>query len=353
MPQLFADCLNEILEYLEGDMITLYSCLLVNHLWCEISVRIFWRNSWDYNYSNLRTLISCLPTESKEILSKNGIIISTSTSKPPMFNYASFCKGLSINRVDYKLKQILRNQQSVSLQNLNNNTYILAQELYKLFFSQGSLKILDLYLDRNFNFYPGAKECLKNLSELRCKPAVLSSEILYQLSQTCHNILSLDITVDRVISKELTDLISAQKNLKHLDIKCFCTEGGLKDVISSLTNPNKITKLCLYTTFHCFSLSFIIEFTNLQELELDFDYDECFKDFEKLQYAFFPKLQILKIEYGCPKYELLIKFLEKNGKNLRECYISYCKYNGDVNLLKLAITEFCPNLKKFFIRNRV
>ncbi|RIA87725.1 hypothetical protein C1645_827408 [Glomus cerebriforme] len=219
MPQLFTDCLNEVLEYLEGDMITLYSCLLVNHLWCEVSVRVFWRNSWNYHDSNLRTLIACLPTESKEILSKNGIIISTSTSKPPMFNYASFCKVLSVRHVHYKLKQILRNQQSISLQNLKNNTCILAQELFNLFFSQ-------------------------------------------------------------------------------------------------------------------------------IELELDFNYNECFKDFEKLQYAFFPKLQILKIEFACPKYELLINFLENNGKNLRECYLGNYNRNSDVNSLNLAIAEFCPNLKK-------
>src|SRR5436190_23288261 len=87
MSQLSADCLNEIFEYLEDDKFTLYSCILVNRLWCKVSVRILWRNN--YNYS---TLISCLPNESKEILSNNGIFISTPTSKPPIFNYASFCK---------------------------------------------------------------------------------------------------------------------------------------------------------------------------------------------------------------------------------------------------------------------
>src|SRR6266496_5407699 len=105
MAQLPADCLNEIFEYLEEDEVTLYSCLLVNHLWCEVSVRIFWRNIRNYN-----TLIDCLPNESKEILYKNGIIIPTSTSKSPMFKYGSFCKVLSINRVNCKIAQILMNQ---------------------------------------------------------------------------------------------------------------------------------------------------------------------------------------------------------------------------------------------------
>src|SRR6266513_507240 len=83
MSQLPADCLNDIFEYLEEDKITLHSCLLVNRLWCEISTRILWKIIRNYN-----TLISCLPNESKEFLSKNGIIIS----KFPTFNYASFCK---------------------------------------------------------------------------------------------------------------------------------------------------------------------------------------------------------------------------------------------------------------------
>src|SRR5277367_5248718 len=97
LKKMSVDCLNEIFEYLKDDKVTLYSCVLVNRLWYEVSVRFLWRNTCNYSTSNFRTLISCLPNESKEILSKNGIIISTPTSKPPIFNYASFCKVLLIN----------------------------------------------------------------------------------------------------------------------------------------------------------------------------------------------------------------------------------------------------------------
>ena len=78
MSQLPSDCLNEIFEYLEEDIVTLRSCLLVNRLWCEVTVRILWRNIRNYD-----TLIACLPSESKENLHKGRIIISTSTSRPP------------------------------------------------------------------------------------------------------------------------------------------------------------------------------------------------------------------------------------------------------------------------------
>src|SRR5947209_7163386 len=100
-----ADCLNEIFEYLEDDKITLRSCMLVNRLCCEIAVRILWRNVWSFQYSiyykpyrthvpltMISTLIGCLPNESKELLYKNEILITTPTCRPSLFNYPSFCK---------------------------------------------------------------------------------------------------------------------------------------------------------------------------------------------------------------------------------------------------------------------
>src|SRR6266498_1163692 len=95
--QLPADCLNEIFKQLEKDKVTLHSCLLVNRLWCEVSVPILWTSIQNYN-----TLIAFLPNESKEILYKNEIIISTSTSKPPLFNYVKFIKNLSIDEIYWK-----------------------------------------------------------------------------------------------------------------------------------------------------------------------------------------------------------------------------------------------------------
>src|SRR6266480_6277167 len=128
MSQLPVDCLNEIFECLEEDKITLHSCLLVNRLWCEVSVRILWKSVWNYG-----TLIACLPNESKEILYKNGIIISTSTSKPPLFNYISFIKNLEIDGI---IRNFLKNYQSITPLVLNYRKYIVAQEIYKLLTNQ-------------------------------------------------------------------------------------------------------------------------------------------------------------------------------------------------------------------------
>src|SRR5436190_19006523 len=101
--QLPSDCLNCILETLEGDKITLHSCLLVNRLWCNISVRILWKDIWSHDdrldTTLLSTLVACLPNESKELLHKNKIFISTPTLNLPLFNYVTFCRFLSIDYI--------------------------------------------------------------------------------------------------------------------------------------------------------------------------------------------------------------------------------------------------------------
>ena len=61
-------------------------------------------------------------------------------SKVPMFNYVSFCKVLSVHQVNYDIGQFLKNQQSISSQNLNT---IVIQEIFKLLMNQISLRKLD------------------------------------------------------------------------------------------------------------------------------------------------------------------------------------------------------------------
>src|SRR6266511_936500 len=121
--QLPTDCLNEIIEYLEEDEISLRSCLLVNRLWCKIAVRILWRNVWNIHYrinfmphrahvplSILSTLIACLPNESKDLLCKNEISIPTPTTKSPLFNYISFIRTLLFFKIDSIVEVTLTHQ---------------------------------------------------------------------------------------------------------------------------------------------------------------------------------------------------------------------------------------------------
>jgi len=314
MSQLPVDCLNEIFQYLEKDKITLHSCLLVNRIWCQVSVRILWTSVWNYD-----TLITCL---SKEILYKNRIITPTTTSKP-LFNYMEFIKNLEIDDI---IKNILKNYQSITPINLNYKKYIVAQEIYKLLDQISSLRELHIHslTIRNIpnvtpTIYLRTGDCLKHLSKLSCRSDIYS-QFFYQLSKICQNIQSLKIHFIGNIPNELTDLISAQKNLKYLDVSQIgCEDEGddLAYMIPSLTkHSNTLIKLVLSNLNHV-PLSFIAEFKNLQKIDLLLSNKNGFEDFKELQYYVnFPQLRVLKFSRKCPKIELLIKFLEVNGWNL-------------------------------------
>ncbi|GBB87226.1 hypothetical protein RclHR1_13670007 [Rhizophagus clarus] len=350
-----SDCLNEILEYLEEDKLTLHSCLLVNRLWCEISVRILWRNIWNFINSNqlrpfridlsiFNTLFACLPNESKELLYKNEIFIPTSISKP-MFNYAAFCKVLSIYGVDKLVDNIFRDKPTINSLSLEDRNYLATNEIIKMFANQiYSLKKLSCYyhhcnINFSFPYFPGAR----NLLELHCS-SNLPSDFFYQLSQLCHNLQILSIDFHNYdASNELKELVSLQNSLKTLKLSAY--DSSWKNIIPALKNhTNTITKLHLYGDSGNLPFSFVSSFTNLQEFIFSFIDGINFEDFKILQYVNFSKLQTLKIPYQCPKPEYIMKFLENNGKNI-------LKFHTDENdkALSLSVAKFCPNLKSLFI----
>ncbi|PKC60455.1 hypothetical protein RhiirA1_539835 [Rhizophagus irregularis] len=352
--QLPYDCLNDILEYLNDDKNTLYSCLLVNQLFCEIAVRILWRDFWkfckfyfydkscDISASMITTLISCLPKESKKLLIKNGVNTTIMFRKPPLFNYASFCKVISICKINKMIQYLFVNQQSTVLE-------ILSQEILKMFMNQiTSLKVLDLKhsnsVDIKFIYLPEAKIHLESLTELKCGSNICF-ELFYQMTQLCHNMQSLTIVFKSQISNWLTDLISSQNNLKIVILKHYNNYDD-KITTSLIKHSLTLTKLALYKCN--ITLSFIAMFKNLQELHIDLYFD--YSAFIQLQYVYFSQLKILRINYIFSTgtgIDMLVhsvcKFLEINGKNLTELYILDIYYYS--SLMNLTLAKHCPNLR--------
>ncbi|CAB4398716.1 unnamed protein product [Rhizophagus irregularis] len=104
MSDLPGDCLILIFYELKDDPNSLYSCILVNRLWCTIGVNILWKNPYETLYDNkasnqslsfnklYNTIIYLLPTSSKQLLIENEVVsIPTHfLNNKPLFNYISF-----------------------------------------------------------------------------------------------------------------------------------------------------------------------------------------------------------------------------------------------------------------------
>jgi hypothetical protein len=134
MEKLNVDCLLLIFNELT-DKESLNSCLLVNKEWCNIVVPILWKKhslngkSQKKHLKLLNTILSCLPSSSKQLLSDNNIKLpSTILLKSSLFNYISFCKFPIIDSIVKMAGEIGFNR--------GNPSYgLLEQEIYKLFVS--------------------------------------------------------------------------------------------------------------------------------------------------------------------------------------------------------------------------
>ena len=358
--QLPIDCINEIFKYLEKDRITLHSCLLVNRLWCKIFVRILWGNllyfrcefradfRYEVSLQILNTLLACLPKESKDLLQENGIFIST--SKPPLFNYASFCKALTIKIIGKMIGYFLIDTRRPTLPT-NFEFTLLLQEIMKMFMRQiPALKELDMidYFEKSkFIYYSGASDCLIDLRILNCCSWYsYYSEFFCQLSQICCNITSLTIKLEESVSAELNDLISSQNCLKHLTlIRPYEATGWTTIIPSLMKHSNTLINVKIQINDlerYGGSLSFIAKFVNLQELVLSKTLSRFSDEFKEIQHVTFPQLRIFKIISGHLGDKELIEFLENNGNNLKELYIGYHYPYKSLNLSRFKL---CPNLK--------
>ncbi|CAB5156312.1 unnamed protein product [Rhizophagus irregularis] len=91
----------EVIKYFKNDFSTLYSCVLVNRLWCRITIPLLWENPFlipSKNYKKNSNLIEIylydLNDDLKTKLDQYGIRDNSLTSSA-LFNYPSFLKYLN------------------------------------------------------------------------------------------------------------------------------------------------------------------------------------------------------------------------------------------------------------------
>src|ERR1044072_5727297 len=97
MSKLNGDVIFLILQEFSNNSKLLYSCLLVNKIWCETAVPILWNNPYCQPNARkmlLNTILLHLSEESRENLKGQGIDFFIETHQQPLFNYISFWKHL-------------------------------------------------------------------------------------------------------------------------------------------------------------------------------------------------------------------------------------------------------------------
>ncbi|RIA79616.1 hypothetical protein C1645_840279 [Glomus cerebriforme] len=354
MSQLNKDILFLIFEELQNDSKFLFSCLLVNRLWCETVVPILWRNPWSYelDYSNksyLFTIIAFyLPVDIKEFLSKHEINFPSTSYRSLLFDYLSFCRSFNVNIIN----------SIISIGSfLEYNQFILQQEFYKILITKCSeLKYLDMRsINHQIFYFPEAKVRLGTLYEINSNTTV-DPTYFYGLARICKNIQKLVIINDTIkVNHGIAKLIEAQENLKNFEWKDEFddddfVEDPYKEILLILEkkadslNHLKISFQYIYGFEHTFLQKVIPNFYNLKTLIIeDFDF------FTKNQ-LIYKSMEVLYIDYITIKTAFNI--IENSGGHLKEIllfkfYDYYFEENFNEDSLNFIrkVREHCPSIE--------
>ncbi|CAG8524894.1 10589_t:CDS:1 [Diversispora eburnea] len=373
----------------------LYSSLLVNRIWCKVTMPILWELPLGQEYRRveklrnkalcIRTYISCMDTQARNLLIQNGFDLSSS---PPQatFDYPSFTHKLIIvnlvNFVSVYSSKINPQQIIGSDQNnikKNNESRLLFSEICRLIINRctflDSFKMTGTISNNFYEIYyknlcnysdligsilklPGAPEVFKKLESFTS--TIENDDIcpLYEsLISICDNILNMDLSLNSYSQVQLLPkLISVQKRLENLSIagKSYLDCNSLfraiisqKETLKSLrlysVNLNRVEE----------NSSPIDQFISLQELYIvecsGLHKSGCL--FLASSFTQLSSFHYFHSEDVAQKYpqEFIIKIIETSNTNLRNIYLDlYPTITFDTNW---AILNHCTKITELTLLN--
>jgi hypothetical protein len=350
------DCLSLIFNELESDKKSLYSCILVNRQWCQLIVPILWRKYPLYYEKSgkklFNTILSGLPTSSKQLLFDNNIKLPlTILSKPLLFNYVSFCKYLETGTINGFIEMMFEEEFS------NGEIYkriLLGQEIYKLFVSQcKNIKELSWQTTQPLSLFPGASTCFSQLYSLSIDMKFITSDALYEMAQICKDLSVLIICNCSQGNPGLISLIDAQRNLKSVSLyDPHIKKETYNELNLALARKGKMINNLNLGSIGIIPPSFLISLINLKMMTIYnyYKYEDVgdeIKEFQQyLTISEFSDLHSLNI-YGLSCFKEFAMLIEKTKGNISRVIIyTFNKVAENTGMLIKAIANNCPKIEQ-------
>ncbi|GBB87422.1 hypothetical protein RclHR1_01390012 [Rhizophagus clarus] len=352
MAKLNKDILLLTFEELQDDSKSLFSCLMVNRLWCETVIPILWKDPWCYNinYNNKYNLFiivaSYLSDDIKEFLTRQGIHLPSVSYKTLLFDYLSFCRSINVNIIN-----VITSIGSP----MAYNQFLLQQEFYSLFIKKiPELKYLDMRSIKHQIFYfPEARFRFESLYELICD-ASIDSSYFYGLVQLCQHIQRLIIdNVEPKVYNGVATLIKVQKNIKYFEWKDDdgSYRPGLnpyKEILLALEQKtDTINHLKLNLLYNDCTLQKVL--SKLHKLKTLIASFWPFNE-EQLKMFVYRDLEIFEIDYYELKSASII--IENSGGRIKKILLcSYGlfdyinKFHDDSLMFIRKVYEHCPSIE--------
>ncbi|CAB5179781.1 unnamed protein product [Rhizophagus irregularis] len=207
---------NEIIKNFQNDYSTLYSCVLVNRLWCRLAIPLLWENPFsiptgNYNFIEvyLYNLNDCLKSKLNEYHITDHYLLPSNT----LFNYPSFIRYLSMCKIASSIDRWLEANDIIP--KLNNRysesifefKSLVEMSLIKLFVeNEANLHTFEIKTDTYYNKY-----CDNILESILQNPNFINKIGNLKISILCSN----TSTNDRI-----SQIINSHQNLKRITLGC-------------------------------------------------------------------------------------------------------------------------------------
>ncbi|GBB88030.1 hypothetical protein RclHR1_14550004 [Rhizophagus clarus] len=354
MSGLNKDVILLILEELKNDIPSLYSCLLVNRFWCEITAPILWKNPFNKRRKitvNARkilfnVILSHLSEESRDYLKIQGIDLFKAYRRP-LFNYIGFWRHLNLRFLEYIMKYCVTNFEL-------SKKLLIGNEIMKLFVTGDSKFVSLTILGINLCLISGTERCFSELEHFNCGFDI-NSNILERLATTSTSIKKLSFNV-HTNNSGIVRLIEAQKNLKKVNFINYSNGVNKLQCKSLEASLIKCVDTIRYVRIDWIPVTrFLSYLVNLVSLEIKTTYNASWNhlvNVNNLVNISLPYLKFLKAQ-SIPS-NILANLIE----NTKGCLIriSILNRTNDLNRaendkkLIQKIYQNCPNLNYLKLR---
>jgi hypothetical protein len=346
---------EEIIQYFLYDYKTLYSCILVNRLWCRLAIPLLWEDPFSFpnltkNYHFIEVYLYNLNEDDKIRLNEYGInsnLFSSST----LFNYPNFIKHFNI----YNTYCSINFWKIVKKVKDENFTVLIIKLLLKIFVENGAnlrtfVNYSDCYGINNtkFDLITQNPNFICNIKNLKIDPSK-NLHYLEFLCSNCNSISFLDIhlSFDKNHMKYFSQIVNSQRNIKKIKITiCY----NIFPVLQLLKNSNCSNTLNTIIFYHVDFISVVDAnvtkiFEQLNVLKSIHILHCCSLNFGFIQHIVnvTKSFELKTLFISEPlQIDLLQLLLQKFG---------YCLENvGFTSLKKLEqelITKYCTKIKIF------
>jgi hypothetical protein len=404
-----ADCIYEIFQYIH-DLKTLYSCITLNQIFCQVTVRILWSNPFKYTQDKdkksiiFRTYFSCLDDHEKEqITTFFNKSVTVSDFPKPFINYPSYLQEFEVAEIQKSMRIFLRQYYPVvpTENRINSIVRILNPFMEKLLFNdQNNIRYVSVDLNdyqisieknhidvssfdsevleqvlSNINKFSFGFNFDYNLKKMEfLKFIQRNAEILVDVISDCNRdiqhvrfsfaspyireygiqkLRKLNMEYDKLLDI-LKSLILSLNNLKSLEIPCFLRNMEFANLFRK--HSHSLTYLRLDEIFSCSIVLRILDHcSNLETIEL---VRFCFTNNSDIySISIYDKpitssLNNLKNLYITATYTPVVKLFERiilmSNNNLQTLF--YDKQIHDFNNITPSIRTLCTNLTHLYIR---